>query len=256
MKKLIFLVGILTSSQFFFTSFVYSGQVMDVAPPVPATEKTQLTSWAAQLAHNLQQLSQLMMTVTALKAQLSVMYTNGVKLRDWSNAHTSLNLLARTVRRGHAISYGNRNVQRNFKAEHKDYKHYVNKRENNPRYFEDKYDQWSKTNRDTISDSLRIANKQHSDFEDENSTLDNLKSLSRSSVGRMQAIQAGNLIAGQQIGQMQKLRQLTMAQIQMQSAYMGSKADKEAVQKSQMRNFYKTKKNNLNKPRVGNGGEF
>ena len=260
MKKSILLVGILIKFQIFYAPIVYSGEwAEDVVPTSPmwATEKTQLSSWAAQLVHNVKELTQLAMTVKILKAQLVVMFENGLKLKDWSKAHTSLNLLAKATRQGQAISYGNRQVEREFKAEHKDYKYYVKKKRKEPKYFESKYDQWSRTNKDTIADSLRIANKQHSDFSNENSTLKSLKTLSQSSVGRMQAIQAGNLIAGQQIGQIQKLRQLTMTQIQMHSAFMGSKSDKEALQKSQIRNFYKPKKNtDTNRTRVGNGAEF
>ena len=62
--------------------------------------------------------------------------------------------------------------------------------------------------------------------------------MSQNSVGRLQAIQAGNQIAAQQVRQLQKLRQLMMTQMQMQSAFMATQSDKDAVQTAQSELYY------------------
>ena len=243
MKKLIFLLAI------FFSQKVYSGQYK-----IPAMEPTQYIMWALKLDHNKKQLSKLIATTITIQTQLRVMKTNtkGLTLRDWAVAYSGLEKLAQITRKGYEISYGNREVEKNFKSKHKGYRDYLYQNKKDSEYFDKKYNQWSNENSQTIADSLRIANKQHTDFSSENNTLTTLNALSKSAKGRMQALQIGNLIALQQIGQIQKLRQLTMAQIQMQSAYMGSETDKETLQKSQIRNFYKPN----TKTRVGNGDKF
>ena len=52
--------------------------------------------------------------------------------------------------------------------------------------------------------------------------------LSDSAVGRMQAVQTGNMIAAEQVQQLVKLRQLVMAQVNAQNVYMASQTNREA----------------------------
>ena len=211
--------------------------------------------WAINLKSNKIQLAKLIMTVITVQTQLKIMETNTKGLMDltnWTNILKILQQLAGVTRAGYEISYGNQYEQKNFEARHKGYKDYLGQKKKDPIYFDKKYDQWSNENSKTIAEALRIANKQHTDFKDENSTLTSLTALSESAKGRMQAFQIGNLIAAQQVEQLQKLRQLTIAQIQMQSAYMGNDADKEALEKATIRKFYTPK----NKTKIGNGTRF
>jgi P-type conjugative transfer protein TrbJ len=55
----------------------------------------------------------------------------------------------------------------------------------------------------------------------------------------MQAIQIGNEIAGQQVVQLQKLRQLAMAQMQAQNAYMAAQEQKEMVNRAAEEQFFR-----------------
>ena len=52
--------------------------------------------------------------------------------------------------------------------------------------------------------------------------------MSDSSVGRMQALQLGNMMAGEQVQQLVKLRQLVMAQVNAQNVYMAHQTNREA----------------------------
>jgi P-type conjugative transfer protein TrbJ len=78
---------------------------------------------------------------------------------------------------------------------------------------------------------------QSTQFETEESTMQTLQTLSQSAVGRMQAIQAGNQIAAQPVRQTQKLRQLLMAQMGMQAAFMAGQADQDAAQRAAYERF-------------------
>ena len=89
------------------------------------------------------------------------------------------------------------------------------------------YQTWSQTTLDTIRGSLDSVGLQSSDFDTESSLVDQLNTLSKTSSGRMQALQTGNMIASQQVSQMQKLRQLVMAQTNAQNTYMAYKVQKE-----------------------------
>src|SRR2546426_3078767 len=55
-----------------------------------------------------------------------------------------------------------------------------------------------------------------------------LQAMSDSAEGRMQALQLGNMMAGEQLQQLVKLRQLVMAQINAQSVYMATQTNREA----------------------------
>jgi len=61
--------------------------------------------------------------------------------------------------------------------------------------------------------------------------------MSAGSPGSLQALQAGNMIASQQIDQLQKLRQLYMAQMQAQNSYMAGQAQNQADQTDAVQTF-------------------
>jgi P-type conjugative transfer protein TrbJ len=63
----------------------------------------------------------------------------------------------------------------------------------------------------------------------EDQTLTTLVNQSQSARGRLQAIQAGNQIAAQEVQQMQKLREMMNAQIQNESLYYAQKIQRQAV---------------------------
>ena len=85
---------------------------------------------------------------------------------------------------------------------------------------------------DTTSATLASLEMQSDMFATEEQTLIALQVQSQTAAGRMQASQAGNLIAAQQVRQLQKLRQLQMAQMQMQAVYMARELDQQAAQQA------------------------
>jgi len=90
------------------------------------------------------------------------------------------------------------------------------------------YDQWTRTTLDTLRGSLAAVRLHADDFADEQRRIQTLTALSDSAEGRMQAIQAGNMLAAEQIQQLAKLRQLMMAQINAQNVYMANQTNRDA----------------------------
>lgn len=84
---------------------------------------------------------------------------------------------------------------------------------------------------------MEAANFNTSTFESEDAQLDRMVARSQSAVGRMQAIQAGNEIAGQNVQQLQKLRDLLATQINMQGNYMAQQGDRKAASEATEQQF-------------------
>jgi P-type conjugative transfer protein TrbJ len=90
------------------------------------------------------------------------------------------------------------------------------------------YDQWTRTTLDTLRGSLAAVRLHADDFADEQRRIQTLTALSDSAEGRMQAVQAGNMLAAEQVQQLAKLRQLMMAQINAQNVYMANQTNRDA----------------------------
>jgi P-type conjugative transfer protein TrbJ len=90
------------------------------------------------------------------------------------------------------------------------------------------YDQWTRTTLDTMRGTLAAVRLQADDFADDQRRIQTLTALGDSAEGRMQAIQVGNMLAGEQVQQLAKLRQLMMTQINAQNVYMADLTNREA----------------------------
>jgi P-type conjugative transfer protein TrbJ len=101
--------------------------------------------------------------------------------------------------------------------------------------FDDLLDDWAETSMDSIKGAMLAANRQADEFESEEEVFAEFRNLSSSVDGQMEAISVGNQIAVEQAVQMQKLRQLMMAQMQAQNAYMASDQAREEETRQRMK---------------------
>ncbi|MGH7856480.1 MAG: P-type conjugative transfer protein TrbJ [Candidatus Binatia bacterium] len=106
-----------------------------------------------------------------------------------------------------------------------------------PEDFNASYDLWTRSALDTIRGVLRSTQLQADDFLSEETRLEALQALSDTSVGRMQAIQAGNMIAAEELQQLRKLRQLMMAQSNAQTVYMANETNRQAQETASLRSW-------------------
>ncbi|OUM23842.1 P-type conjugative transfer protein TrbJ [Pseudomonas putida] len=102
---------------------------------------------------------------------------------------------------------------------------------------QDRYQTWSEQGRDNVKAALEAANLNTSFFESEGVQLDRVMTRSQSAVGRMQALQAGNEIASQNVQQLQKLRDLVATQINMQGNYLAQQGDRTAASEATEQQF-------------------
>ncbi|MEV1792928.1 P-type conjugative transfer protein TrbJ [Pseudomonas aeruginosa] len=101
----------------------------------------------------------------------------------------------------------------------------------------DRYERWSEQGRDNVRSALGAANINTSTFESEDAQLERMMARSQNAAGRMQAIQAGNEIASQNVQQLQKLRDLVATQINMQGNYLAQEGDRKAASEAAEQQF-------------------
>jgi len=101
----------------------------------------------------------------------------------------------------------------------------------------DRYERWSEQGRDNVRSALGAVNINTSTFESEGAQLERMMARSQNAAGRMQAIQAGNEIASQNVQQLQKLRDLVATQINMQGNYMAQEGDRKVASEAAEQQF-------------------
>ncbi|MCS6496773.1 MULTISPECIES: P-type conjugative transfer protein TrbJ [Burkholderia] len=93
--------------------------------------------------------------------------------------------------------------------------------------FQHAYRNWSDNTLSAVQNSLAVMHAHMNDFSNEQSMIAQLQQRSQSAQGQLQALQAGNDVGVAMVGQLEKLRQLQMAQMQSQNAYLATQMDKE-----------------------------
>lgn len=116
-----------------------------------------------------------------------------------------------------------------FRAQFKDYGQWLKDGSFTAQASADRYRNWSEQGRDNARTAMHAAGLNVSTFADENAMLDQIVARSQSATGRMQAIQAGNEIAAQNVQQLQRLRDLMATQITLQGNYMAQLQERQAV---------------------------
>ena len=203
-----------------------------------ATEWTQLLNnselvgLVGQSAEQIQnQVTQISQLAEQIQNQIRI-YENTLQLPThiWSQVENDLSRLQNLVNQGQGIAFAMGNVDDVLKQRFQSYADFESGLANGET-FSSSYQSWSDTNRDTIASTLRAAGLTADQFGSEESTLAQLRSMSESSVGQMQALQVGHKLAEQQMAQTQKLRGLVSQQITMMGTwYQSEQAAKDLAQ--------------------------
>src|SRR5437016_7400050 len=128
--------------------------------------------------------------------------------------------LGRVIDQEQAIAYSMANVDALFRQRYPGYRPVTD--------WSREYDAWTRTTLDTLRGTLSSVRLHAGDFATEQARIQALQAMSDSAEGRMQALQLGNMMAGEQLQQLVKLRQLVMAQINAQNVYMATQTNREA----------------------------
>ena len=121
------------------------------------------------------------------------------------------------------------NFDDQFRDQFGDYNDYLEEVGESPEYMEENYEQWSEQGLDQMRVSMKAAGMNVSAIAKEDQMLAQLVQRSASAEGRLQAIQAGNEIAAQQVQQLQMLREMSYAQIQAQSTWYAQNIERQSI---------------------------
>lgn len=148
---------------------------------------------------------------------------------QWANTQNLLYQLANQVQQGQALAYQMQDLDRQYRSR---FPGYVA-----PQNYQQSYRNWAQTTHDTLLSTLVSAGMQVDQFHHEQDTLNQLSHLSQTAQGRMQAVQVGNMLATQQVSQLQALRQLVATQINAQNTYAAYETQKDAAVEASVSNW-------------------
>jgi P-type conjugative transfer protein TrbJ len=188
-----------------------------------ATEVTQILNnveLVQQSAQMYQEVEQTIQQVQMMQQQLKNLMTAPQQV--WGAVQSDLTQLTQLVAQGQALGYALGNIDQAFATK---FPGYTTALKGN---FSQASKNWTQTTLDSLRSALDSAGLQSQQFATEQSAMDSIQSMSGSAQGSLQAVQAGNMIASQTVQQLQKLRQLFMAQMQAQNAYLANKEQAEA----------------------------
>ena len=151
-----------------------------------------VTDQATQIANQLQQID--------YQVQSLRNFPNGI----WGQIQGDLQALTQIAKVGQSISYGDANLSTEFTHMYPGYEV--------PTNYTQAYTQWGSNALGGMQGALQSAGLQSTQFQSEDALFSQLQGLSNGSVGQMQALQVGNMISIQEVQQLEKLRQLQMAQ--------------------------------------------
>ena len=217
----------------------------------PATEWTQLLNngelvgIAGQSAEQVQnQLTQISQLAQQIQNQIQIyqnMLQNTLQLPShvWGQVETDLAQLQSLVNQGQGIAFSMGTLDDVLKQRFQSFAAFKTGLANGEK-FSSSYQQWSDTNRDTIAATLRVAGLTSDQFATEEATMAQLRSMSESAVGQMQALQVAHQIAAQQVEQTQKLRGLVAQQTTMMATWYQSEQAAKDLAQTRREEFFKT----------------
>ena len=177
------------------------------------------------VARLIDQLSRQIQQIQIAQQQLQDMTINSATLpaQYWGQTMQNINRVNQILNDAKSLSYQGNNIEQQIRARYQGYANYSGSGGTN---IQGKYQQWSQETSSSIGSTLKALGLQNSQFEDEDALLRQLEQMGNTSQGRMQAAQIGNQLAMQGVRQTQKLRQIMMAQTQMQANYFAQLQDK------------------------------
>ena len=193
------------------------------------------TEWT-QLANNLQLVNSYARQGEQLRQEILMvldMTKNSAMLPSqvFGQIASDIARLASIVQGGRALAYSMGNLDAEFRTRYRGWGY------NSRTWFVD-YRDWSQTSLDTTLGTLRAAGLQGQELQSEQVVLDQLRTMSESSDGRMKALQVANQIAEQQVEQMMKLRQLMLADLQSKQAFQAAQIQRQAATEAASEKFF------------------
>jgi P-type conjugative transfer protein TrbJ len=196
-----------------------------------ATEITQMLNHVELINQYIRQGLQYQSQLQQLQQQIIAGTKNPAQI--FGNIQLDLQQLGNTVQGGLSLAYTMQNLNGVYSQR---FPGYAPQGTN----FSAQYQTWGKTVLDTVLGTLRAAGLQGKQLQSEQSILQGLRGLSSSAVGEMEAAQVGVQISEQQVEQLQKLRELMLADLQSKAAFQSAQVQKDLANKAQSDTFFGT----------------
>lgn len=219
---------------------VVTGNATEWTQLLNNAELVGLTGQSAEQINN--QVTQITQLAEQVQNQLKIyenMLQNTLQLPShiWSQVEGDLSRLQNLVTQGEGIAFAMGNIDDVLKQRFESFAEFQTGLENGED-FSSSYGAWSDTNRETIAATLRAAGLTAEQFSSEASTMAQLRSMSETSVGQMQALQVGHKIAEQQVAQTQKLRGLVSQQVTMMGTWFQSEQAAKDLAQTRREDFF------------------
>jgi P-type conjugative transfer protein TrbJ len=178
---------------------------------------------AKQVTNQLQQLSYEVQNLRNIP--------NGI----WGQIEDQLAQLKQIAKVGQSISYGDAHLSQEFTQLYPGYQV--------PTNYTKAYTQWATNALGGIQGALQAAGLQSTQFGNEDQLFAQLQTLSNGSVGHMEALQVSNMIGVQEVQQLEKLRQLQMAQLQGEFGYLATQQQNDLTKFATLRAWLDSQQN-------------
>jgi len=200
-----------------------------------------LESSGTQVQNQITQIDQLAQQIQNQLNMYQNMLQNTAQLpaHIWGQVEHDLDQLRDIVDQGQGIAFSMGNAD---DVLHQRFQSYADLKANLPNdaSFSSSYQTWSDTNRETIAGTLKAASLTADQFDTEEGTMKQLRTMSENADGQMKALQVGHQIAAQQVDQMQKLRGLVSQQMTMMGTWLQSKQTDEDLAQARREEFFKS----------------
>ncbi|HDV4147664.1 P-type conjugative transfer protein TrbJ [Pseudomonas aeruginosa] len=128
-----------------------------------------------------------------------------------------------------ALAHSMSNLDSQFRDQFKGYDSYLKSIGQGTNNMPDRYQNWAQSSFDNARTAMESVGMNTSMFASEDAIITTLVQRSQSAQGRLQAIQAGNEIAAQQVQQLQKLREMIATNVTLQSNYIAQQTERQGV---------------------------
>ncbi|CAJ0807432.1 MULTISPECIES: P-type conjugative transfer protein TrbJ [Ralstonia] len=215
------------------TTGARAGAVIGATEPTQILNNIQLiVSYSEQARQTMTQLQQYATMLQNLRQITpSSMLDNAAQMlfRDQNMGQVFRDL--RTVyNNGQQAAYSLSQINQQFSSNHAGYGQAVN--------FAQAYKNWSDTTLGAAKNAIKLVTAHAEAFNSEEGMMSELASRSQSAQGQLEAVQAGSAISLQMVGQLQKLRQLQMAQVQSQNEFAAARRSEEDAQQTGLDQVY------------------
>jgi len=205
---------------------------------IGATEPTQILNMIQLMMGYVEQVQQTLTQIQSYRAMMQnlvhmtpsqMLDSAAMKLWQDRNMTQTFVGLRNIVVAGQKLDYSLSHLDASFKQQHPGYAGY-GKGFN----FGQAYANWSDETNGAVKNSLALAAAHEDDFASEEAMMSELNARSQSANGQLESLQAGQQISMAMVGQLQKLRELQVAQMRTQDAFVAAEQGKNDAPKASL----------------------